>query len=117
MRKLLWVLVGAFAVAGPLTAAAQDLSCAHWCNLLSSNCGGEVGHDEDFCLSYCQPPLLDIVPTGTEGDSTGNSLACRIHHAEAAGVTSGATRDAHCAAAAMSGGNICGSFCDVYCHV
>ena len=102
----------------PLKAAdAQDLTCENYCSLLSTHCPEEVLHDEAFCLDYCNHPYLDPLPTGTAGDTSGNSLACRIHHAEAAASATGATKEAMCAAAAMSGGETCGSYCDVYCHL
>ena len=107
----------AFLLAPFEPAYAQDITCENWCALLSDHCPEEVLHNEDFCLDYCNHPYLDILPAGTAGDTSGNTLACRIEHAEAAGSATGATREALCAAAAMSGGDTCGSYCDVYCHL
>lgn len=109
--------LGAFALLIPAAAAAQPLTCGAWCSLVSQNCPEEVVHDEAFCNAYCQHPSFTVVPTGTAGDTANNTLACRIHHAVQAGTTSGATREAHCAAAALGGGDVCGSFCDVYCEL
>ncbi|NRA08713.1 MAG: hypothetical protein HRU02_11190 [Myxococcales bacterium] len=112
-----WLLLAALSPLFAASAGAQALTCAAWCDLLSTNCPAEVVHDEAFCLDYCGHPFLDVVPIGSAGDTANNTLACRIHHADQAGSTSGATREAHCAAAALGGGGACGSFCDVYCDL
>jgi hypothetical protein len=66
--------------------------------------------------------LDDALPAGNEGDTTGNSLACRAYHAFAAGM-SPAT---HCGHAGPTGGDInpqdqspgpCGEACDSFCTV
>jgi len=117
LRVSPYLALAAFALLRSVEVAAQPLTCAAWCSLVSQNCIEEVVHDEAFCLSYCQQPNFTVVPTGSPGDTANNTLACRIHHAVQAGTTSGATREAHCAAAALGGGDVCGSFCDVYCDL
>ena len=102
-------------VLGAAEAGAQALTCAAWCDLMSTNCPAEVLHDEAFCLDYCGHPFLDVLEPGSLTDTATNTLGCRINHALQAGATTGAEREAHCAAAAMSGGDVCGSYCDVYC--
>lgn len=96
-------------------ASAQGLTCAAWCDLMSDHCPEEVLHDEAFCLDYCGHPDLDVMNPGSLSDVTGNTLGCRINHALKAEATSGAEREAHCAAAAMTGDNVCGDYCEVYC--
>ena len=98
-------------------ASAQSLTCAAWCDLMSDHCSEEVLHDEAFCLDYCEHPDLDVIDPGSLSDTTGNTLGCRIHHALQAAATNGATREAHCAAAAMTGGGVCGDYCEVYCDL
>lgn len=108
---LLWLALGAS------DAGAQALTCAAWCDLMSNHCPEEVFHDEEFCNDYCGHPSLNILAPGSLTDETGNTLGCRINHALQAEVTAGAEREAHCAAAAMTGGGVCGSYCDVYCDL
>ncbi|MCH2171732.1 hypothetical protein MK489_13195 [Myxococcota bacterium] len=98
-------------------AQAQALTCAAWCDLQTTYCLDEVVHDEEFCLDYCNHPDLEIMPLGSITDTTGNTLGCRMYHALQAESSSGATREAHCAASSMTGGGVCGSYCDVYCDM
>ena len=47
------------------------------------------------------------------GDTTGNTIGCRLYHAGAAA----ADPVLHCPHAGPTGGNVCGSWCDNYCQL
>lgn len=86
-------------------------NCDDYCTTVTSNCTGQDAQYASMaeCLSYCsqigwEPGVADV----SQG---GNTIGCRQYHAGAA-----ATEPAlHCAHAGPSGGDVCGSWCDVYC--
>jgi hypothetical protein len=71
-------------------------------------------------VAYCERnlfvPASDVDRRGTTADVAGNTLGCRLHYAALA--TAGpAAQAAYCPAAGASGGDLCGSWCDNYCHL
>ena len=122
-RRLLWavhlLVLGVALLLDAAPGRSQETpDCASWADLLVTHCPEEVIHDEDFLLAYCQHPDITPMPAGNPVDTGNNTLGCRIHWAEAArDAPDEATRLEHCKAAAITGGDVCGSFCDVYCHV
>lgn len=110
---------GALAAAVLFAAAPSvaDLSCPYYCNTLAANCPEEVLHDVGSCEDFCSHPNIEALPVGSLGDTSGNTLGCRIHHVEAAATKTGATREAFCAAASLAGGDSCGSYCENYCQI
>lgn len=103
--------------AAPRPAAAADLTCEYYCASLAANCPEEMFHNVATCEAFCGHPDIEALPVGTLGDTTGNTLGCRIHHADEAASRTGATREAFCAAASLSGGETCGSYCENYCQI
>ncbi len=86
--------------------------CANYCRVVTRNCaGGDAQYaDEDECMTGCA-----LIPDdGTPGDSGGDSVQCRIYHASAPANGDPAL---HCPHAGLSGGNVCGTWCDVYCQL
>jgi hypothetical protein len=67
--------------------------------------------DLDACVAYCDAAAP--LPLGTDGDTSGNSVACRAYHASVA-ADDAAT---HCPHAGPSGANVCGTWCENYCHL
>ncbi len=82
--------------------------CDSYCSTLLSNCSGNNAYDDqDVCITACQNLLFQ---TGTDGDTSGNTVQCRLTYAISA---AGNAND--CAAADLYGGNVCGSWCEVFC--
>jgi len=63
------------------------------------------------CNSFCSG-----LPTGKFSDVAGNTVQCRVYHwgVASVSVTSGNT---HCSHGTPSGGDHCGTFCEVYCQL
>jgi len=116
---------------GPLCADAsfeggpcvvQPPTCEAYCQTVQEACGDAGAptaqyDDEAACLAYCDDQAA-LAP-GAAGDVGGNTIGCRLTFAEAAaaamaGGDDGATE---CLAAGPTGGNLCGSWCDNYCHL
>ena len=110
-----WIFFGW--LAAPRPAVAADLTCAYYCASLAASCPEEVLHNVASCEAFCGHPELEALPAGTLGDTTGNTLGCRIHHADEAASRTGAARESFCAAASLAGGGTCGSYCENYCQI
>jgi len=96
--------------------------CNTYCDFATDTClvaGAELGIDPQLmgfgaaidCKTKCK--FWAGLPAGTDGDTAKNNVHCRIYH------TTAALGDPalHCPHAGLSGGNQCGSWCDVYCHL
>jgi len=87
--------------------------CEAYCSIVNNSCAAS---DPAFasnaaCQTYC-----DLNMQGFEGnwnDTGGDTVGCRIYHADAF-LALGAP---HCSHASASGGNTCGSWCQVYCDL
>lgn len=91
---------------GPLT-----LDCTSYCTAILGACTGERAQYESLetCLGTCEH-----IPVGMLGETTGNTLGCRIYHTEFA------QQDpmTHCDHAGPSGGTMCGAtLCEGFCAV
>lgn len=86
-------------------------SCTDYCGLVMTNCTGdnEQYPDMNTCLTVCEGVGWDV---GLTSDQDIDSLGCRAHHADELAAGDPAT---HCPHAGPSGGNVCGTWCDVYC--
>jgi hypothetical protein len=84
--------------------------CEAYCELVMSNCTGAfaVYASIDVCRATC--PLL---PEGEPGDTSGNTVRCRMHQAEAAP----AEPSFYCPNASMGGNGVCGTNCEGLCAV
>jgi len=86
-------------------------TCLAYCGLIIGNCtdgNTQYGSFAD-CMAHCG--TTGGWADGERMDTSGNSIACRTTYAESSGVDA----DANCAAAGPSGGNRCGTWCEVYC--
>ena len=94
------------------TAAAAP-TCEAYCKAVTANCKDANAQykDEAECLGYCK--TQGKLPVGTADDKSGNTIGCRSYHAGAA-AGDPAT---HCSHAGKTGGNVCGTWCDNYCHL
>ena len=105
-------------------SVAQDLAsggptCAAYCAKIAMTCtnsGDAGGHDQyagavATCANYCS--MVAGWSSGMMGDTSGNTIGCRLYHAGAAA----SDPTTHCPHAGPTGGNVCGSWCDNYCQL
>jgi hypothetical protein len=112
------------------TSAAGDMSighdlsgaaptCAAYCAKIQMNCtagSGDAGSNVQYattgdCNNQCMTAAA--WPPGMIGDTSGNTIGCRLYHAGAAA----ADPVFHCPHAGPTGGGLCGSYCDNYCQL
>lgn len=76
-------------------------ACSSYCTDIQAACTGDNAQyaSEAECLSSCE----GFATTGTDGDTSGDTLQCRVYHTGAA-ATDPAT---HCAHGGASGGGVC----------
>ena len=84
--------------------------CAQYCTEVTSGCSDEHSQylDLEGCLAIC--PLL---PAGSPGDTTGNSVSCRLTYAKKAS----SEPYTYCTWAGPGGDGKCGSNCEGFCAV
>jgi hypothetical protein len=99
-------------------------SCTDYCTAIMKNCTGGDGssnggnpdatktHQQYSAVENCMAACTAF-PVGTLADTSGNTLGCRLYHANAA--ASDATL--HCPHAGPGGDGTCGSACDGYCQL
>jgi len=101
-------------------AAMPSLTCDYYCASIMGACSGANAQypDEATCKAVCA-----AFPAGMLGETSGNTLGCRIYHSDVAGMTA---PDTHCPHAGPSGGDIdptdmmgdaCGEACDSFCDI
>jgi hypothetical protein len=89
--------------------------CSTYCSDMASTCPTEL-YSEEQCLAVCEEhPNVTPFEAGDLGDPSGNTLGCRMNYLELAKSATGAEKDEFCAQAHLSGGDVCGSYCEVYC--
>src|SRR5690606_16475090 len=90
----------------------QEVNCTDYCEAVTGACTDAYAQytNNDACLAVCQTASWQL---GTANDTGGNTLGCRTYHAAAAA----ADPATHCGHAGSSGGNVCGSWCEVYCEL
>ena len=90
--------------------------CASWCEGMHQTCPEEAFHKEGACTTWCEDSVAPV-PLGSLADRDLDTLGCRLHWLnEAAGATTESQRLESCANASASGGDTCGSWCEVYCR-
>ena len=101
---------GTAAVSGNDMAVAANPSCADYCTAITANCtGGQQQYsDVATCTADCA-----VYPVGKIGDTSGNTLGCRIYHAGAAK----AAPITHCQHAGPGGAGVCGTNCEGLCQL
>lgn len=99
--------VVADATAGP-DAPPPSADCQDYCSSIMATCTMALAQYRDTgdCLASCA-----VFSPGEPGADSGDSLACRITHAELAV----GEPDPHCRHAGPSGGGVCGAYCEAYC--
>jgi hypothetical protein len=93
-------------------AGWTEPTCGDYCDAVQANCTGdyEIYGSDDMCHLLCND--YSNWNPGQPGDLGGNTLHCRTEHGDAAAT---APAD-HCPAASLAGGDICGTWCENYCH-
>jgi len=89
---------------GPSGANACGAWCDVYCDLITQNC---VGSNQQYSSkSACQTACAAIPATGNPGDTTGDTVQCRIYHAGVAGnpITNALV---HCPHAGPTGAGQC----------
>lgn len=104
------------------TSAAPTLDCTSYCNVVMNNCTADNAQytDTATCLGVC----AGFTAPGALGDTSGDTLGCRIYHAGAAGMDA-ASATTHCPHAGPTGGDkdpkgsagICGEPCTAFCSI
>ena len=96
--------------------AHVELSCEGYCKLVTAACTGQNAQyeSEAQCLAFCG--TLAKLPLGSEGDTSGNTVGCRRYHAGVAAESAEKAAE-HCPHAGAAGGGVCGTPCDLYCHL
>ncbi len=100
-------------------ASGSAPTCAAYCAKIQMNCtagSGDGGGNQQYpdvntCTSYCMTAAA--WPAGMIGDTSGNTIGCRLYHAGAAA----ADPVLHCPHAGPTGGAVCGALCDNYCQL
>jgi len=95
----------------PGDAPPLTLDCASYCGAIVGACTGALGQYDtvEACLGTCEH-----LPVGALGDTTGNTLGCRVYHTEFAR----ADPMTHCEHAGPGGGSMCGATsCEGFCSV
>ena len=84
--------------------------CDGYCATITSNCTGQFTQygSPEMCLATCA-----AFAPGAPGDTSGNTLACRIYHAGAAADAD----DTHCTHAGPGGDMACGGNCEGFCAI
>jgi hypothetical protein len=103
---------GSAAADGTAAADGSDagvVTCAAYCSAIAAACTGNNAQylNNDECMTACA-----LLPLGTAGATTGNSVACRITHA---GYAAMGTTNPHCWHAGPFGYGGCGDECDDFC--
>lgn len=90
-------------------APPSGTPCEAYCSAIMKNCTGQFQQylSMSTCLAMC--PNFEF---GREGDTSGNSLACRITHAALAATNGPAV---HCPHAGPLGADTCGHPCEGFC--
>jgi hypothetical protein len=85
------------------TPMPSSASCRTYCSDITTNCQAALSQykDEADCLAYCNGANW---PAGNAADQSGNSIACRLYHSDAAKGDPAI----HCAHAGPAGGDVCG---------
>jgi hypothetical protein len=103
---------GAIDAAGNPDAAAAP-TCADYCTTIAANC--TAANLMYASTAECMATCTKFTP-GTVGQTSGNTLGCRLYHAgNAAGSVANA--NTHCRHGGPGGDGLCGSNCEGFCTI
>ena len=97
--------------AGDATGAA--LSCTSYCATIQAACTSDIQQYSDMnsCVASCA-----AFPVGAAGDTSGDTLGCRITYAKKAAASASAAA-LQCTHAGPGGDGVCGDNCSGYCDI
>lgn len=100
--------------AGPPTGPP---TCAEYCAAITTNCTGAnlQYQSPDLCMAWCSTNYG--WPASNRGETTGNTLACRLYHGGVAAAGGAEAATMHCPHGGPSGGDLCGGWCENYCYL
>ncbi|GEM_PF-2995874 len=107
------------------TGASAKPTCKAYCNVFDANCKdtkvnlltgalASAMATPTACVKWCGKQAK--IPLGDPGIGVGNTVGCRLHHAELAAKSPTSAQN-HCPAAGPTGGGACGTACENYCHL
>lgn len=89
-------------------------TCENYCAEIQASCTDVPQYaNESACVAYCKD--FGKIPIGTAEDMSGNTVGCRTYHATVAVLQN--DQPLHCPHAGPSGGDVCGTWCENYCHL
>lgn len=96
--------------AGAAGSTSPDTPCDEYCETVMENCTGDLAvyPGVEVCLDLCA-----TLPEGDPENPEGNTVACRLAQATAAGSAEDPAE--HCPIAGLGGGNVCGENCPAFC--
>ena len=93
----------------PVISATE---CSSYCTQVVQHCFNNAS-DIDLNPTSCPATCARFPTNGKDGDTTGDTVQCRLYHSGTPAAGDPAT---HCPHAGVSGANTCGLWCDVYCR-
>lgn len=93
---------------GDPTGGATALDCKSYCTTITGNC--TAANAQYATIQQCQSTCAGL-ELGAETDRDGDTLGCRVYHADAAA----SDPDMHCSHAGPGGNGQCGANCDGFC--
>jgi len=101
--------------ASPTGGQACGTFCQAYCQAVNYSCAANTPQftSNAACDDYCTNNL-DPQYRGNWNDSAGDTVGCRIYHADAA---KGLNDQVHCVHAGPSGDDVCGTWCENYCDL
>lgn len=92
------------------TTGEGNAGCEMYCSAMMAACGGVNAQytSVESCIGACGG-----MPPGNPGETSGNSLSCRIYHAGMASIDPAV----HCVHAGPSGAGACGQNCEGFCAI
>ncbi len=88
--------------------------CDRYCNAVQTSCTDASGFQQYKSMELCLKICGQLDP-GSESDDSGNTVGCRLHYANSAGV--GGELESNCPAAGPGGNGVCGTNCEGLCKV
>lgn len=104
----------------PRTSQAPPVTgvptCSDYCLLVTGEACNDTPQYSNFDI--CERTCAQFAgwEPGTFDQGRGNTIGCRMNSIDLA-VTNPSESELFCAQAGLTGGNVCGSWCDVYCDV
>lgn len=104
-------LTDALGDATPDSSTNLTLDCASYCGGIMAAC---IGANAQYAsMQNCLDSCADF-PAGSLGQTSMNTLGCRVYHTEAARTNA----DSHCVHAGPGGGSMCGAdLCEGFCSI